>query len=127
MSFATFECEHIVDEKHGGATAADNLAFAYPFCNRFKGTDLGSLDPDTGQLTPFFHPEICHDAKKEGYSLVCVHSPAILGDTYRELVRSLELIAQYRLKLRLMSSKRAAAVWAASTSGRSRLVRPALH
>jgi HNH endonuclease len=56
MSFARFECEHIVAEKHGGATAADNLALACPFCNRFKGTDLGSLDPDTGQLTPFFHP-----------------------------------------------------------------------
>jgi hypothetical protein len=55
MSFATFECEHIVAEKHGGATTADNLALACPFCNRFKGTDLGSLDPDTGQLTPFFH------------------------------------------------------------------------
>jgi hypothetical protein len=43
--------------------------------------------------------EICQGAKKEGYSLLCVHSPAVLGDTYRELVRSLELIAQYRLKL----------------------------
>jgi hypothetical protein len=56
MSFATLECEHIVAEKHGGATAADNLALACPFCNRFKGTDLDSLDPDTGQLTAFFHP-----------------------------------------------------------------------
>jgi hypothetical protein len=56
LSFATFEYEHIVAEKHGGATTADNLALSCPFCNRFKGTDLGSLDPDTGQLTPFFHP-----------------------------------------------------------------------
>jgi hypothetical protein len=46
--------------------------------------------------------EICQGAKKEGYSLVSVHSPAVLGDTYRELVRSLELIAQYRLKLLIM-------------------------
>jgi hypothetical protein len=29
-----------------------------PYCNRFKGTDLGSLDPDTGLLTPFFNPRI---------------------------------------------------------------------
>ncbi len=55
-SFLTFEIEHVVAEKHGGATIESNLALACPFCNRFKGTDLGSLDPETGLLTPFFHP-----------------------------------------------------------------------
>ncbi len=55
-SFLAFEIEHIVAEKHGGATTADNLALACPYCNRFKGTDLGSLDPETGRLTPFFNP-----------------------------------------------------------------------
>jgi hypothetical protein len=56
MSFLTFEVEHIISEKHGGTTTADNLALACPYCNRFKGTDLGSLDPETGPLTPFFNP-----------------------------------------------------------------------
>lgn len=56
MSFLAFEVEHIVAEKHRGTTTADNLALACPYCNRFKGTDLGSLDPETGQLTPFFNP-----------------------------------------------------------------------
>jgi len=51
-----FEVEHIVAEKHGGVTTEDNLALACPYCNRFKGSDLGSLDPETGQLTPFFNP-----------------------------------------------------------------------
>jgi len=55
-SFLAFEVEHIVAEKHGGATTADNLALACPFCNRHKGTDLGSLDPETGRLTPLFNP-----------------------------------------------------------------------
>ena len=59
-SFLAFEVEHIVAEKHGGATTADNLALSCPFCNRFKGTDLGSLDPATGQLTPFFNPRAQH-------------------------------------------------------------------
>jgi len=56
MSFLAFEVEHIIAEKHGGTTTADNLALACPYCNRFKGTDLGSLDPETGQLIPFFNP-----------------------------------------------------------------------
>lgn len=54
----TFEMEHIVAEKHGGLTEAENLALACPYCNRAKGSDLGSLDPETRQLTPFFNPRI---------------------------------------------------------------------
>jgi hypothetical protein len=56
VSFLAFEVEHIIAEKHGGVTTAGNLALACPYCNRFKGTDLGSLDPASGQLTPFFNP-----------------------------------------------------------------------
>lgn len=56
FAFLTFEIEHVVAEKHGGKTTSANLAWACPHCNRFKGTDLGSLDPETGQLTPFFNP-----------------------------------------------------------------------
>jgi HNH endonuclease len=51
-----FEMEHIISEKHGGITALENLALACPYCNRAKGTDLGSIDPETNQLTPFFNP-----------------------------------------------------------------------
>lgn len=36
LSFLTFEMEHIIAEKHGGATAVENLALACPYCNRAK-------------------------------------------------------------------------------------------
>jgi HNH endonuclease len=55
-SLLALEVEHIVAEKHGGATTADNLALACPYCNHNKGSDLGSVDPETGVLTPFFNP-----------------------------------------------------------------------
>jgi 5-methylcytosine-specific restriction endonuclease McrA len=55
-SFLTFEIEHYIAEKHGGATTADNLALACPFCNDHKGTDIASLDPANGVLTPLFNP-----------------------------------------------------------------------
>jgi hypothetical protein len=48
--------EHIIAEKHGGETVAENLALACPYCNRFKGSDIGSLDPATGILTLFYNP-----------------------------------------------------------------------
>ena len=57
-SLFAFEMEHIIAEKHYGTTEADNLALACPCCNRFKGSDLGSIDPQTQQLTPFFHPRL---------------------------------------------------------------------
>jgi hypothetical protein len=57
-SLFSLEIEHIIAEKHDGLTELINLALACPYCNRFKGSDLGSLDPWTGQLTPFFNPRI---------------------------------------------------------------------
>lgn len=51
--------DHIVSEKHGGATTPENLAYACDVCNRNKGSDLGSLSPD-GTLTRFFNPRIDH-------------------------------------------------------------------
>lgn len=53
-----FEMEHIIAEKHDGVTVVENLALSCPSCNRFKGTDLGSIDPETQQLTPFFNPRL---------------------------------------------------------------------
>ena len=58
LSLFSFEMEHIIAQKHNGATSADNLALACPNCNRAKGTDLGSIDPQTKQLTAFFHPRV---------------------------------------------------------------------
>lgn len=56
VALLAFEMEHIISEKHGGTTTLPNLALACPYCNRAKGTDLGSIDPETNQLTPFFNP-----------------------------------------------------------------------
>ena len=48
------EIDHVISEKHGGPTTADNLAYACLFCNRAKGSDIGSTAPD-GWLVPLFH------------------------------------------------------------------------
>jgi hypothetical protein len=52
------EVEHIISEKHGGATIADNLAYACVFCNRYKGSDIATIAPLTGKLTPLFNPRV---------------------------------------------------------------------
>jgi hypothetical protein len=50
------EPDHIVPVQHGGNTDEENLALSCMRCNRFKGPNVGSFDPDTGKLFPFFNP-----------------------------------------------------------------------
>lgn len=54
-TFLGCQVDHIISEKHGGATAEENLALACVFCNRNKGSDIATLD-DKGELTRLFHP-----------------------------------------------------------------------
>ena len=56
VSFYPHEVDHIIAEKHDGKTELENLAYTCARCNRFKGTDLGSFDPLTGQFTFLFNP-----------------------------------------------------------------------
>ena len=56
VSFFPHEIDHIIAEKHGGKTEVDNLAYTCWRCNRHKGTDLGSFDPETGKFSFFFNP-----------------------------------------------------------------------
>jgi len=50
------EVEHILSRKHGGATELSNLAFSCARCNRAKGTDIGSLHPESEELVRLFNP-----------------------------------------------------------------------
>lgn len=56
MTWAAHTIDHITAEKHGGPTVADNLALACTICNSWKGSDLASIDEQTGFIEPLFHP-----------------------------------------------------------------------
>ncbi|MCP5101165.1 MAG: HNH endonuclease [Chloroflexi bacterium] len=55
-SYASFEIDHIIAQKHGGDTHHDNLAYTCPICNKHKGSDIASYDPETNELTPLYNP-----------------------------------------------------------------------
>lgn len=55
-SYAAHQIDHILVRKHGGATTPSNLAYACTLCNRYKGSDVAALDPDTQEIVPLFHP-----------------------------------------------------------------------
>jgi hypothetical protein len=54
--FLPYEIDHIVSEKHGGATESENLFLDFYRCNGFMVSDIASADPKTGKATFFFHP-----------------------------------------------------------------------
>lgn len=65
ISFATHQIDHIVAEKHSGATVPDNLALACLLCNKYNGnikplTDIGRT---TSQLLRLNMPERISERK----------------------------------------------------------------
>lgn len=95
-AFFSHETDHIQAEKHGGETEESNLCLSCFFCNRHKGSDIASLDPDpeTGELTELFHPR--RDTWAEHFWL---EGPRIEGLTPqgRATVRLLQMNAQERI------------------------------
>jgi len=57
-TFFGCEVDHIVSEKHGGLTVAENLAYACFVCNRNKGSDIGSILVPESVLIGYFNPRL---------------------------------------------------------------------
>lgn len=55
-TFFGCEVEHIISLKHGGSSEPGNLAHACAFCNRHKGTDVGSISRQSGEFSRFSRP-----------------------------------------------------------------------
>src|SRR5439155_25958063 len=67
-TFYGCEADHIISEKHGGRTDADNLAYACVFCNQAKGSDVGSIHWVDNSFVRFFNPRT--DAWADHFELV---------------------------------------------------------
>lgn len=53
-----FRIEHIIAKQHATSTTndPDELALSCDRCNAFKGPNLTSIDPETGEVIPLFNP-----------------------------------------------------------------------
>jgi hypothetical protein len=88
------QVDHIVAEKHGGDTTLANLALSCLPCNRRKSSDIGSIDPATGQFTRLFNPR-----GQSWFDHFRLDGPRIVGITAvgRTTVEFLKLNAPERL------------------------------
>ncbi len=96
-AFASHEVDHIIAEKHGGSTQGDNLALSCSLCNKHKGSDLASIDPQTGEMMSLYHPR--RDCWPEHFSLTGAEF-APLTPVGRVTVRLLQLNRSDRVEER---------------------------
>ena len=55
-AFFAHEPDHIIATQHRGQTELGNLALACLQCNRLKGPNIASVDPETNRIVPLFNP-----------------------------------------------------------------------
>jgi hypothetical protein len=95
--------EHVIAKQHGGSEDVGNLALACHRCNLHKGPNLTGIDPETGQLTPLFHPR--RDRWSEHFVVEGVRITG-LSAVGRATVQVLDLNDARRLELRAQILKR---------------------
>jgi hypothetical protein len=93
-TFFGCEVDHVISEKHGGQSEAENLAYACAFCNRSKGSDIGSITQRTGAFVRFFNPRT--DLWADHFALVGV-SIIALSDVGEVTERILDFNSGERL------------------------------
>ena len=102
MDLVSHEVDHIVAVKHGGQTDPVNLALACYLCNKHKGTDLASVDPESGQVALIYHPR-----RHRWADHFDMHGGRVIGRTPegRATVRLLQLNREDRLSERALLSQ----------------------
>lgn len=55
-TFFPHEPDHVIATQHRGRTEHENLALAWVQCNRLKGPNISSVDPESNQIVPLFNP-----------------------------------------------------------------------
>jgi 5-methylcytosine-specific restriction endonuclease McrA len=56
LTLASHQVDHVIAEKHGGGTVEENLALSCTLCNQAKGSDIASIDLETGDIVRLYHP-----------------------------------------------------------------------
>ncbi len=76
FSSYTHEVDHVIATKHGGQTIDTNLSLSCLPCNRYKGSDIATFDPESRVLVLLFNP--CQQVWAEHFEL---ENAQIMGKT----------------------------------------------
>lgn len=92
------EPDHIIAAQHGGATIAENLALACVDCNRRKGPNLSSIDPNSSEVVRLFNPR--RDVWSEHLAIEGARVTGLIP-TGRDTVFLLQMNSEERIRLRV--------------------------
>lgn len=97
-----FQVDHILAQKHEGATTLANLACACLPCNSYQGPNIAGVDPVDGAIVRLFNPRA--DIWGEHFSW---HGPELVGLTpiARATIAVLRINAKERVELRRLLMK----------------------
>ena len=51
-----FHVEHVIAKQHGGGGEPENLCWSCSRCNLYKGPNIASVEPTTGDVVALFNP-----------------------------------------------------------------------
>ncbi|MBX3415376.1 MAG: HNH endonuclease [Pirellulales bacterium] len=95
--FVNFHIEHVIARQHGGLTQLENLALACNHCNFHKGPNIASVDPESSELVPLYHPRRDRWAEHFMWQGVTIVGKTAVG---RATARLLSMNSWQRLELR---------------------------
>jgi HNH endonuclease len=102
------QINHIISRKHGGSSGLGNLAYACILCNRYKGTDIASIDR-SGRPIRLFDPR--RDSWDEHFKLdgPVIQPLTAIGEVTAHLLRlnAAERVIERRLFQALGSYRKA--------------------
>lgn len=96
--YFTFHVEHIIAKQHlDEPDDPARLAWACNRCNAYKGPNLSSVDPQTGQIVLLFNPRL---DKWDDHFLLDDGEVIGLTPIGRATIRLLHMNAEHRVELR---------------------------
>jgi HNH endonuclease len=102
-SYFRFQVEHIISRKHDGSSEVDNLALACVFCNRYKGSDIASLSPETRELVRFYNPRTMRWSEHFNLNQVLIEPLTEIGEA---TIRILQMNHEDQILERQVLSRR---------------------
>lgn len=97
VTHAVFQVDHIIAQQHLADDSLLNLAWSCSRCNCYKGPNLSSVDPTSGEIVNLFHPrqQIWNEHFQLQEALIVGLTP-----TGRATSRLLEMNDLHRVSLR---------------------------